>query len=94
MKIPAEFREAALLMHQDLPQFVSMADESELIDYLTRGVSPENANAAAAFIDRALTSGLTDTELAALWLDAGADWRVSEHGIVHFLTMLRDSLRG
>lgn len=54
MKIPAEFREVALMIHQDLPQFVSMADEGELIDYLTKGVSPESADAAATFIDRTL----------------------------------------
>jgi len=94
MKIPTEFRKVALMMHQDLPQFISMEDEGELVDYLTRGVGPENADVAAAFIDTALTSGLTETELAALWTDAGADWRVSELGIVRFLTILRDSLRG
>lgn len=43
MEILPRFREMARMMHQDVPLFVSMAEESELIEYLVEGESAEIA---------------------------------------------------
>lgn len=93
VKMPPEFRDVALKMHQDVPHFLSMKDEGEIIDCLADGVSPRNSATVAEYIDGLLRSALTARELTTLWVEAGADLSVSEHGIVHFLTILRDRLR-
>ncbi|MGP2491751.1 hypothetical protein ACTDI4_08975 [Mesorhizobium sp. PUT5] len=93
MEILPRLREMARMMHQDVPLFVSMAEESELIEYLVEGESAEDATATSDFIDSLLSSDLTDKDLADLWIKAGSDWFVSEPGIPRFLTLLRDRLR-
>jgi len=93
VQIPPEFRDVALKMHQDMPHLLSMKDEGEIIDYLADGVSPSKSATAAEYVDGLLRSALTARELTTLWVEAGADFSVSVHGIVRFLTMLRDRLR-
>jgi hypothetical protein len=63
-----------------------------LIDYLVRGVTAEQAKAAAGFIDSLLSSARSKQELVTIWADAGADWFFGKDDIVPFLRQLRDRL--
>lgn len=93
MEIPVEFKKMALRMHQDLPEFISMTSESEIIEYLASGVEVDERGTVVSFLDRVLAADMNQDDLARMWVEAGADWYVSSKGIIRFLTMLRDELR-
>lgn len=93
MEIPLEFKNMALRMHQDLPEFISMTSENEIAEYLAGGVGVEERGPIVIFLDRVLASDLEPDDLARMWVEAGADWFVSSKGIIRFLTMLRDELK-
>jgi len=91
--IPDEFRRLACLMHQDIDRVVSMEDEMELVRYLAGGLRKDEARSTADVLDKLLSSGRNDGNLASLWIKAGSEWRVSPKGIRRLLTTLRDYLR-
>lgn len=91
MNIPEEFRQMALLMHQDV--FEEVKNHEELIVYLAEIPPKDKKDEIIRFIDELLASNMSGQELSEFWANAGADWIIHENGARKFFVALQQELR-